>query len=622
MTKDSIQKVELINLKALRWLIKDYKNLNINRKCSQSLDNIKYSQETTQEQLKKLLNDCRKNGTHKTTYTQAGNKNKGRFYCKGVGLSNIMREFRAILASDNYHDVDIVNCDPTLLIQYCEKNLPEIAIHNLKNYKENRDNLLGEMMGKYNIDRDEAKQIILSISKGGNYKYDKLENKPEWLINLKNEFQIIGNEIMKINPEEKEASGKKKPYPKCLWGSVSSSIIQDIENSIIQCLDLFLTDKGFSMDVLIFDGGLVRKDDKKQLTQALLDEASQYVMDKVGYNVKFIIKKFDETLKMPIDILTDDEEYEIIKKEFEKDICKIINPPQFLNLKDFNKAHSYIENEKHEISYLSKKSLIEAYEDYNKWRGTTIIGGKTPKTFIENWIKDTNKSMYDDIDFLPYPLKCNATTFNLFKGFDIERVEDAKYNKKYVDLFREHVSYLVDDKKECADFIEKWFASIIQYPSIKTEVMICLKSSEGCGKNILYDIIAGIIGHKYYISTTDPDTDIFDKFNNCMTNKLLINLDEAQQSEVSKIYERLKGRITNPRIQIQPKGKDIFSIRDFSNYISSSNNDITFKISNKDRRFALFECTQDKKDEDYYNRLFDMKKIKMLYFQFIHILNR
>lgn len=603
----TIHKTELIDTKALKWLIKEFNNINIDRPISQNLENLKYGDDTDINKLKKMLSNCRKNGIQKTEYNQS-KKGRGRYYVKGVGLSNLTREYRALLAKKNYYDLDIVNCDPTLLSQFCEKHLPSVDIQNLKNYVENRDSLLLELMNKNNIKKEEAKQIILTISKGGNNDYDKLANKPEWLINMKNEFEKIGEEILTIYKEEKEYCRKQRKYPKSLWGSVCSILIQDVENNIIQELDKYLTSKNFNVDVLIFDGVLVRND--KQLTPEILNELSDHINNKLGYKVKFLIKAFDESIKLPNNLLTPDEEYYEIRKEFEKDICKIQNPPQFLYLKDFNKKHTDIEEEDHEIKYMNKKQLVEAYEDYNEWRGTTGTGEKNPKSFIENWLKDVNKNSYEKIDFLPYPLHCPSSTFNLFKGFDIERIDNSTYNEEYVEIFKNHIKYLADDDIKSMEFVIKWFASIIQHPSIKTQVMICFKGPEGCGKNILFDIIGAIIGHKYYLATSDPAKDLFDKFNSCVSNKLLILLDESQQSDNNKFHEQLKARITNPKIQIQPKGKDIFTIRDFSNSASASNNDITFKISNKDRRFALFECTQAKKDEEYYNKLFNMKKNK------------
>ena len=34
------------------------------------------------------------------------------------GFQNMKREFRSILASNDYYDLDIKNCQPTILLQY------------------------------------------------------------------------------------------------------------------------------------------------------------------------------------------------------------------------------------------------------------------------------------------------------------------------------------------------------------------------------------------------------------------------------------------------------------------------------------------------------------------------
>lgn len=115
--KNTIQKTEVIPIKALKWLINNYSDLEIDRQASQSL---KYQANDDKATLQRILKNCRKNGTLKTDYKQAGNKERGRNY-SSCGLSSLMRELRAVLARDNYYDVDIVNCDPTLMLQFCQK---------------------------------------------------------------------------------------------------------------------------------------------------------------------------------------------------------------------------------------------------------------------------------------------------------------------------------------------------------------------------------------------------------------------------------------------------------------------------------------------------------------------
>jgi len=141
--KPAIQKIEVIDLKALKWLINNFDTLDIDRPANQSLKQLENQKYTDLDILKRMLGNCRKNRTLKTEYKQGGNKNRGRYYVtRGIGLSALMRELRAVLARDSYYDVDIVNCDPVLLLQFCEKNIPWVTITQLKNYVNKRGTLL------------------------------------------------------------------------------------------------------------------------------------------------------------------------------------------------------------------------------------------------------------------------------------------------------------------------------------------------------------------------------------------------------------------------------------------------------------------------------------------------
>ena len=301
----TIQKTEVIDLKALKWLITNYKNLPIDRPANQSLNQLEYQKYDDLDTLKRILHNCRKNGTLKTEYKQSGNKNRGRFYVRrGVGLSALMREFRAVLARDSYYDVDIVNCDPTLLAQFCDKNIPDTPITQLKNYVKNRGALLNELMTQYNLSRTDAKQLILTISKGGYSQYKQLDGKPQWLVDLKYEFKTVGKALMAKYPDDKKYIQMKKPKQYCVWGSLLSLLIQDVENDVIQHLDRYLSSRGYSVDTLIFDGVLVRK--TKPLNQDVLDDASNYIATQTGYSVEFVLKPFDETIKVPSNLLTND----------------------------------------------------------------------------------------------------------------------------------------------------------------------------------------------------------------------------------------------------------------------------------------------------------------------------
>ncbi|DAC81792.1 TPA_asm: PolA-S3H [Monosiga MELD virus 2] len=610
-----IKKTELIDIKTLKWLISNYNSLDIDRYCSQSLDEYQYNNSSQKDLLIKIMKKTTMNGQLKATFKQSGSKNRGRFYAQSsLSLQCLMRELRGAIAKKNYYDVDIVNCEPTILLQFCQKNFNELNTPQLESYVKNRDSLLSSLMTQYSIDKDSAKGIILQLSKGGTKQYNALSNKPSWLVELKAEYESIGTEVLSMFPEDKKYCQMKKPKPHCIWGSVLAIQMQIVENDIVQTLDSYLTSEGYHVDTLIFDGVLVRND--KKLEQSDLIEASKEVANKTGYNVQFIVKQFDESIQIPDNLLTNDEEYQVLKKEFEKNICKITTPVQFLNLKKFNAVSTFDDTQDHEIDYMTKKSLMESYEDYSTWKGTTITGGRTPKSFIENWIKDPCKECFERMDFLPNPLKCPDETFNTFRGLDIEKVTNGSYDEKYVTAINNHLSYLVDGDSKSIKYVQNFFAQLIQQPGILSRVALLFKSRQGSGKNLFLDIIRAMIGHKYYITTANPKDRLYSRFNSAKAFKLLINIDETQGKETDSFYESLKADITNPTVEVEKKGQDSFRVMNFARYVFTTNNENALRLDKSDRRFAMFECTSKRKDKSYYQYLASLKENKDALFSY------
>ncbi len=48
--------------------------------------------------------------------------------------------------------------------------------------------------------------------------------------------------------------------------------------------------EGFNVDVLVFDGRMVRRDEIKDITDELLSGVNEYVFEKSGYDIKFVEK--------------------------------------------------------------------------------------------------------------------------------------------------------------------------------------------------------------------------------------------------------------------------------------------------------------------------------------------
>ena len=90
------------------------------------------------------------------------------FAVNGCGLQFIRKEIRHTLAGDEYVDIDIVNCQPTILNQV-------LLIHNYKQFKHlndyvhNRPAYLKEIQDTYNVDKDNANILINMIIFDGSF---------------------------------------------------------------------------------------------------------------------------------------------------------------------------------------------------------------------------------------------------------------------------------------------------------------------------------------------------------------------------------------------------------------------------------------------------------------------
>ena len=57
-----------------------------------------------------------------------------------------------------------------------------------------------------------------------------------------------------------------------------------------------MLENNYEVDVLVFDGFMVRKNSDKPITDELLGDISKYVLEKTDYFLKFVEKPLDNTI--------------------------------------------------------------------------------------------------------------------------------------------------------------------------------------------------------------------------------------------------------------------------------------------------------------------------------------
>jgi hypothetical protein len=225
-------------------------------------------------------------------------------------------------------------------------------------------------------------------------------------------------------------------------------------------------------------------------------------------------------------------------------------------------------------------------------------------SFVQAWLACINKQCYTTMDFSPNePLHNNA--FNLFDHFAYED-GNKDFSAEKIQTILDHIKYLVNEegKKDTPtyEYVLNWLAHIIQRPERKTESALVFSSrKEGIGKNAFTDLLEKIF--EGYITSIESIDTLAGKFNSILKSKLVVFGDEISP-KAKELNDVIKKRITSKNINIEYKGLESIKMKDRSNYIFTTNNELAFKVSDEDRRFCLIECPRIKKDAVYFDNLY------------------
>lgn len=628
-TLDNLTQYEIIDVEALEKLINSDLLKNNNKY------DVIYNNE--REQLTAYKNNIT-NGKVKVQYNKVKNMCFGRVNpLKSLSLFTMRKELRHTLAKGYYVDIDIINCHPVLLLQVCQKN--NIDNNYLCKYVDKRDKYCEEVMNTYNVSKDQAKKLFIQLLYFGSFESwaeeQNLKNvQPTNFIKFfKKEIQEIGliiesnnKEIEQLIKKRKELQNKKN-YNKT--GSVVSYFLQEIECQILEIIYNYCTkNKIINNDcVLCADGIMINKN---KYDDTLLLKLSEEVEKQLKFNVKFIKKEMNQDylcilndhqlseLELKKALLQNYEFYQhntnndfsvsILNELFFSDI-KNLGEETFLKYFNLTNSFNYF-NYYHAEFYLSCtiyklfNNSIEPYKNFeNSFKHLYLNHNKHHIKFTTLYSESKYKKTYSTFDFQPNK-KIMDDRYNLFHGFKYEN-NTTCYDQEIVDLYLNHIKYLSKNDEKVANYLINWLSHIIQKPEYKSNVAIVLYSqTEGVGKNILTDIFSKLLTG--YTGKFKDTKSITDRFNGDLMGKIFMVSDEID-ARAKEIQNELKDIITRKTETIEFKGKDkIHDIGDYKNYMFTTNNETSFKISNSDRRFMFIECPEEKQNEQYYSKLFNI----------------
>ena len=557
----------------------------------------------------------RSKGGYRVNYEFQGLQYGRRYAEKSLSLQNFKSAIRETLVHDTHTDIDIKNCFPVILSQYCKKN--NINCVAIDDYVEHRDVKITELMSIYNCNRKIAKTFMLKLFMLDEIDHAQLTsgfelsaslNVPEWVTDFANQMKIIATMICSLEPHiYNDVKKLRKDEYKNKEATTLAFIIQKIEDQIIQHVVIKLRQHKIQVDTLCFDGVLVKSTD---IADDLLEELSSYCYQATNFQVEFVKKpmKSSYTLK--------EEQYDFADREF-------------LNLEEWNQVYAMsLEGQTPEETYALRKAYFEKHfcivekpiAQYVR-QGNGV--DRTPyimsdaelaklirpvksgfdetsrKKFFNCWDEDPHRRQYRKMDFMPYnpsnPIEDEAV-FNLFEGFNphcfapsMEGDFVMKKIKPFLDLAHE----ICGADEACSEYFHRFIADIFQNPAKKPPVAICIKSYEGAGKNLLLDTIGHMLNKTHYITSSNPE-DFFSNHAEGMRGKLLINLNEAEGKGTFDYEGRIKSFITEPTIVVNPKNIRPMEINNYARTIVTTNKatPIAIDVKGRDRRWVVFQSTE------------------------------
>jgi hypothetical protein len=536
------------------------------------------------------LRKITKNNTMTTIY-KPSKLGVGRVYAnKSLSLGSIRREIRHTLAHDIYVDIDVENCHPVILKQLCDMNGTKCKY--LSQYVTNRAKYLKEVMDKYDVSRDTAKNLFIRLLYFGKIENWKDENAIvedetlPFLTKFYEELSTIGNIIIMNNPTLHNLI--KKQTKTNITASVVSTVLQHYEKKVLETVFKYLKQKQIitTNAVLCFDGIMIPK---QNYNSALLTELSKEVKETLGFNLVFTTKEMTEGYD--VSEIEDKKSFQYIAKQFEKNICKIVEKV------------IYIKHTDEKIITFSPTALHNAYSD--------MTYGADKQSFINAWMnKNDDIRKYDDMNFYPRPLICPSNHFNAWIPFKFENnTTPYQPNKEGLEFLFKHIETMCDHNKEVAQYYIYWLAQMVQYPSVKS-VCLTFVGKEGTGKSTLIRLIEHLIGKNKVFETTNPSRDIWGDFNKQMFGAFVVSIPELKKQDYQKGESIFKGLITDPTFVINGKQENALEINSYHRVITTSNKDDPINTSKDDRRNVIIRCSDEfiylpeKEKEAYFNKVY------------------
>jgi hypothetical protein len=511
---------------------------------------------------------------------------KGRIYPQPfLGLATFPKDIRAALAAAHYDEIDMENSQPVLLAQIGKKE--GLLMASLDEYVEKRTEVLAQIQKSNNMTRSEAKDICIAVAFGGYREEHPL------LPKIKAELDTLADIICKKYPDylalakkSKESKGNRTNLP----ASALAQYAQDHETKILMVIEAFLTEKGYSMDVLQHDGGDVRKKDGQSIPMTLLKEAEGVVWDKAGFRVTLTIKplthSYDFTpssndTMVPRAILVNDSWAAEQLVSIAGDKLRLVG----------NELYCQMSDGSWNFGDWGIRKLIHDHEKQLVWKQINDVGF-------------TNTFDYGgDVVHIAKLIKqvyIKAKEGKLPIQFAYTEVEADGNYEAAVEQFQALLKMVCGNDDVLYQYVLRWLAHIIQKPYELPGVMLILSGGKGVGKDTVFDFLFAHVFGKKSSQNYTSNGQFFEKHDTGRQGKLLVKLEEADRHICLKNASDLKAMVTGSEATFNPKCEKAVTIPNYCRFVFTTNTGNPVDFGEGERRFIILPCSAEKKGDLVY----------------------
>ena len=596
--------MEKIDIRKLLYIIDNFDSLGneLGFKDGADIEGIKTL-------IGKYAKKVKRGGLVKVTYKRS--HSAGRQNSKGPSLQTMKKSIRHTIAAEYYYDIDMRNAHPVLLSWYVQKHGLNAPL--LRYNVENRDEFFNDILEDVNskLPKEEHKTVgdmkilVLSIINGQDYNvYDD-----GILSEFADEMETLRENVVLLNePLRKLAVRKKKmncDNSNNIPGAVISLLMQGLENEALTSMVSYLKEKGMTVGSLQFDGLMVEKGklNLNNMSQ-VLTECEEYVKKMTDLPISLVNKPMLLGINVPDDYKVSN--YFAVKEKFEQENFKCMNPISYYCVKKGN------------IQTLGRSE----FKALNEHLSFNDENGKKSE-FVLAWMRDENIRIQQSVLMLPPPLTVPHKCYNLWDGFDIDKVqineEDQEEKKSFLrkkggskhgkrvpnglQLIQDHLMILSNEDPKCYAYLLKWIADMFQNPGRKNGIAICIKSKQGIGKDTLFSILEKMIGSKLCVNTAHAARDVLECFNESSSGNLFTVFNEANGREIYKHDSVLKDLITSETVKIRRMRTATKSEKSFSRFMFFTNTSFPIKVETDDRRIFAVEVENKRKPKSYFDKL-------------------